>query len=163
DSAASAGSASSSSMGQPGGGSGDPTASSAGGMPSMSFDLSKQYQDQQQQQDRQRSNSRSMADKRGKNWALPSSNTASIGGQLPIRIECGTDRLVLLPDTRDQQPEVIPLGEHTDESLDQLVGAVRTYTKTWGMAGRGMYWKPQLVLQVYPNADSRAADLQTLL
>ena len=66
------------------------------------------------------------------------------------------DRLVLLPDTRDQQPEVIPLGERTDESLDQLVGAVRTYTKTWGMAGRGMYWKPQLVLQVYPNADGRA-------
>ncbi len=163
DSAASAGSASSSSMGQPGGGSGDPTASSAGGMPSMSFDLSKQYQDQQQQQDRQRSNSRSMADKRGKNWALPASNTASIGVQRPIRIECWTDRLVLLPDTRDQQPEVIPLGERTDESLDQLVGAVRTYTKTWGMAGRGMYWKPQLVLQVYPNADGRANDLQTLL
>ena len=94
---------------------------------------------------------------------MPTSNTASIGVQRPIRIECWTDRLVLIPDTRDLQPEVIPLSERTDQSVDQLVGAARTYTKTWGMAGRGMYWKPQLVLQVYPNGESRAKDLQTLL
>jgi len=149
-------------MGQPGGGSIDPTLTSANGMPSMSFNMSNQTPDQKQQ-DQQRSSSRSLADKRGKNWALPTSNTASIGVQRPIRIECWTDRLVLLPDTRDLQPEVIPLGERTDQAVDQLVGAVRTYTKTWGMAGRGMYWKPQLVLQVYPNADGRANDLQTLL
>jgi hypothetical protein len=151
-------------MGQPGGGgSSDPTSTNATGMPSMSFNMSNQSQDQKQQQDQQRSSSRSLADKRGKNWALPTSNTASIGVQRPIRIECWTDRLVLIPDTRDLQPEVIPLSERTDQSVDQLVGAVRTYTKTWGMAGRGMYWKPQLVLQVYPNGEGRANDLQTLL
>ena len=91
----------------------------------MSFNMSNQTQDQKQQQDQQRSNSRSLADKRGKNWALPTSNTASIGVQRPIRIECWTDRLVLIPDTRDLQPEVIPLSERTDQSVDQLVGAVR--------------------------------------
>ncbi len=83
--------------------------------------------------------------------------------QRPIRIECYTDRLVLLPDSREVQAQVIPLSERTDQSVDQLVSAVRTYTKSWGMAGRSMYWKPQLLLEVKPNADARASDLQTLL
>jgi hypothetical protein len=101
---------------------------------------------------------------RGKNWALPTGgSSASIPLTRPIRIECYPDRLVLLPDTRDQQPQVIPLPDRTDAAVDQLVTAVRGYTKTWGMAGRSMYWKPQLVLEVKPSAERRAADLQALL
>jgi hypothetical protein len=112
----------------------------------------------------QRNNSsHSLAKNRGRNWALPSSSAASLPIQRPIRIECYNDRLVLLPDSRDQQAQVIPLAERTDEAVDQLISSVRTYTKSWGMAGRSMYWKPQLVLEVKPNAESRAGDLQLLL
>jgi hypothetical protein len=131
-----------------------------GGTPSLSFDA---QPPSPQQESQQRRASRSLAQNRGTNWALPSKNTSSVPIQRPIRIECWNDRLVLLPDTRDQQPQVIPLSERTDEAVDQLVDAVRAYTKTWGMAGRGMYWKPQLVLQVDGNAQARAADLQVLL
>jgi hypothetical protein len=100
---------------------------------------------------------------RGHNWALPNMHNASMGVQRPIRVECYADRLILLPDTHDQEAQTIPLGERTDDAVDQLMAAVRTYTKSWGMAGRGMYWKPQLVLNVNPNAESRAADLQAIL
>jgi hypothetical protein len=138
------------------------------GAPSMSFDMSPQQQQSaasldQSNQQQSSSSSRSMARNRGKNWALPTSHTSSIPIDRPIRVECWSDRLVLVPDTRDQQPQVIPLGQRTEDAVDQLVGAVRTYTKSWGIAGRSMYWKPQLVLNVNPNAEARAADLQTLL
>jgi hypothetical protein len=143
----------------------------ASGMPSVSFDMAQQQSpqqydprlDQQQSQSSQRSSSRGTTQVRGHNWALPNMHNASMGVQRPIRVECYADRLILLPDTHDQEAQTIPLGERTDDAVDQLVAAVRTYTKSWGMAGRGMYWKPQLVLNVNPNADSRAADLQAIL
>ncbi len=115
------------------------------------------------QQQQQSSSSHSMAKSRGKNWAPPTSHTASVPVQRPIRVECYSDRLELIPDTKDQQVQVIPLGQRTEDSVEPLVAAVRTYTRSWGIAGRSMYWKPQLVLKVNPNADARAADLQTLL
>jgi len=142
----------------------------AGGMPSVSFDMGQQQSpqydprlEQQQSQSSQRSSSRSTAQVRAHNWALPNMHNASMGVQRPIRVECYADRIILLPDTHDQEAQTIPLGERTDDAVDQLVAAVRTYTKSWGMAGRGMYWKPQLVLNVNPNAESRAADLQAIL
>jgi hypothetical protein len=121
------------------------------------------YDDAIQQYQNSSSSSHSMSRSRGKNWALPNNHTSSVPVQRPIRVECWSDRLVLVPDTRDLQPQVIPLGVRTEDSVEPLVGAVRTYTKSWGIAGRSMYWKPQLVLNVNPNAESRAADLQTLL
>jgi hypothetical protein len=111
----------------------------------------------------QRTADRAMADTRGRNWALPNRESASVPITRPIRVECRADRLVIVPDVRDQQAHVIPLTERTGETVDQLVAAVRAHTQTWGMAGRGMYWKPQLILEVDPTAEARAADLQVLL
>jgi hypothetical protein len=146
--------------------SGSTSSGQAGGSDSNSMSMgtptpSINYQANNQQQ---RNNlSHNLAKNRGRNWALPSSSASSLPIQRPIRIECYSDRLVLLPDSRDQQAQVIPLTERTDEAVDQLISSVRTYTKSWGMAGRSMYWKPQLVLEVKPNAERRAGDLQLLL
>lgn len=106
---------------------------------------------------------RKLADKRGRNWALQNNATVSVPITRPIRVECWNDRLVLMPDGSDQQPQVIPLADHTEEAVDQLVAAVRVHTQAWGLAGHSMYWKPQLVLDVKPTAESRAGDLQVLL
>ena len=58
-----------------------------------------------------------------------------------------------------------PLVERvrTEESVDDLVTAVWQRVETWGSAGRGMYWHPQLSVDVAPGADGRFNDLQTLL
>ncbi len=69
----------------------------------------------------------------------------------------------MLPDDSQQPPQTIPFSERTDDAVDQLVSAVRVHTQGWGLAGRGMYWKPQLVLEVKSDAESRASDLQTML
>jgi hypothetical protein len=104
-----------------------------------------------------------MADMRGRNWALPTDSQASVPLTRPIRLECWPDRIVVMSDSRDQQPQVVPLTPRTEESIDHLVAAVRSHTKNWGIAGHGMYWKPQLLLQVNPNGEARAQDLQALL
>ncbi len=142
-----------SSMGQASGGD---SSSLSAGTPSPSLQLN-------QSQPTQRTASHSMADIRGRNWALPSSSNASVPITRPIRLECWPDRIVIMPDSRDQQPQVIPLTSHTEESIDQVVAAVREQTRGWGIAGRGMYWKPQLTLDVNPNGEGRAQDLQVLL
>ncbi len=111
----------------------------------------------------QQRTARKLANERGRNWALPNNTVSSVPITRPIRVECWNDRLVVTPDDRDQQPQVIPLSDRTDEAVDQLVAAVRVHTQGWGLAGRSMYWKPQLVLDVKPLAESRAADLQALL
>ena len=35
--------------------------------------------------------------------------------------------------------------------------------QTWGIAGRGLYWKPVLNLYVNPGGERRAAELEVLL
>jgi len=115
------------------------------------------------QQQQQSASPRSMAKSRGKNWAVSTSQKSSIPIDRPIRVECWNDRLVLVPDSRDLRQQVIPLGARTQDAIEPLVGAIRAYTSSWGTAGRGMYWKPQLLLNVNPNAESRASDLQALL
>ena len=113
--------------------------------------------------DQSSSRARKLANERGRNWAISNNTVSSVAITRPIRVECWNDRLVLLPDMRDQQAQVIPLADRTDEAVDQLVAAVRTHTQSWGLAGKSMYWKPQLLLDVKQNAQSRAADLQVLM
>ena len=45
----------------------------------------------------------------------------------------------------------------------ELVSAVWDHMDTWGIAGRGMYWRPVLSIHVGPGAEGRYDDLKTLL
>ncbi|MCC7083692.1 MAG: hypothetical protein IT427_01650 [Pirellulales bacterium] len=165
----SAGEATNGSFGNNSGGSstGASSGSSAGqsassGQPSMAAGMPSPTLELNANQPRTTASS-SLADARGRNWALPSDSSVSVPIRRPIRIECWPDRIVVMSDSRDRLPQVIPLTERTEESVDQLVGAIRDHTSRWGIAGHGMYWKPQLMLQVNPNGEARANDLQILL
>ena len=57
----------------------------------------------------------------------------------------------------------IPLNQHTEDAVDELVSSVWQQMKQWGAAGKGLYWKPTLMLRVAPEARSRFEELQTLL
>lgn len=105
----------------------------------------------------------SMADKRGKNWGLPEEARHAVPIQRPVRVECLPDRLVLRSEQSSSQTQEIPLTEHTEDSVEDLVAAVWNRVDTWGSAGRGMYWRPQLAVDVAPGAEGRYADLKTLL
>ncbi len=107
--------------------------------------------------------SKRLADSRGDNWGLPNAARGSVGITRPIRVRCSSNRLELLPDDAEEDRKAIPLGERTEDSVDDFVSAVWEHMKTWGIAGRGMYWRPILRIEVTPDAEFRYAELKALL
>jgi len=109
------------------------------------------------------SGSSSMAS-RGKDWGLPENSRGAVPIARPIVIDCLPDKLIVRADgAQSKIVKEIPLSGATSESIDELVGAISDHSATWGPAGRGMYWKPNLAVQVAPGADGRFADLQNLM
>jgi hypothetical protein len=111
----------------------------------------------------QASNVKSMAKTRGRDWGLPESAVAAVAATRPIRVECHNDRLVIVPESRNELRQEVKLGPRTQDSMDELVSDVWTHTKTWGVAGKGMYWRPTLVMDVKPGAADRYAEIKALL
>lgn len=105
----------------------------------------------------------SLAKVRGPGWGLPNAARGSIPITSPIRIDCHSDRLVLVPERGLGRAKVIELGPRTEDSLDELISAVWQYIDLWGSAGNGMYWRPVLSVRVAPNAELRYAHLKALL
>ncbi|HEX3997415.1 MAG TPA: hypothetical protein VHX65_02580 [Pirellulales bacterium] len=105
----------------------------------------------------------SLAEKRGRNWSLPSTAKLSTPVSRVIHVECRGDCLILKPDFGNPQPRVIPFGPRTADSVDKLVAAVWDYTKGWGIAGRQMYWKPRLELELGLSGEGRYSELQALM
>ncbi|MFO0885574.1 MAG: hypothetical protein U0894_15535 [Pirellulales bacterium] len=83
----------------------------------------------------------------------------------PIRISCQPDKLVILPDKGEvRQPTVIPISpEMSPAELEKFVSGIQKNIRSWGLAVAGGYWKPELNVDVAPNAETRFAELQTAL
>ena len=47
--------------------------------------------------------------------------------------------------------------------MDEFVSDVWQHMKGWGPAGKGLYWRPTLVVDVKPGAADRYAEVKTLL
>lgn len=105
----------------------------------------------------------SLAEARGRDWALPGVSAGAIAVVRPIRVDCYADRLVLVPEQGLGQSKTIMFTERTEAAIDQFVSAVWVYMQSWGMAGQGMYWRPVLSVRVAPGAEGRFAQLQALL
>jgi hypothetical protein len=55
------------------------------------------------------------------------------------------------------------MGPRTSRAVDPLVSAVWEQMESWGIAGRGTFWRPVLQVYVAPGADRRFTDLSNLL
>ncbi len=107
---------------------------------------------------------RSLAERRGRDWGLPRQAARATPVTRPIKLRVEAERMLVRgenPGGRDQR--VIPLGEDMVAAADELAAAVAERVETWGMAGRGMYWRPLLVVEVAPGGEARFAELQALL
>lgn len=126
-----------------------------GGMPSPNFNFGqRQAQSDEKKRHRQRE----------KNWANPDASTTNVPIERPIRVVCDADHLTLLPEGRGKQAmRVIPFKAQTSASVDELVGAVWDRIDSWGTAGRGMYWRPKLSMEIEPGGQRRYTELQALL
>jgi molybdopterin converting factor small subunit len=73
------------------------------------------------------------------------------------------DRLMLVPERGLGGEKQIELGHNTLGAVDGFVSSVWEHVDSWGIAGRGMYWRPTLKVHVAPGAEQRYTDLKTLL
>lgn len=105
----------------------------------------------------------SLAETRGRNWGLPDANRTAVAITRPIRVECHSDRLVIVPEAGLGERRTIPLAGGTAGSIDSFVSSVWDYMEAWGRAGRGMYWRPILNVYLGAGADPRMAELEALL
>ena len=105
----------------------------------------------------------SMAEKRGRDWALRNAARGSVAITRPIRVDCYPDRLVILPEPGAAAVPPIAMEGRTTQSVDRLISAIWDHMEGWGIAGKGMYWRPILKMRVAPGAEGRFAELSSLL
>lgn len=104
-----------------------------------------------------------LAETRGDNWGLRDATNGSVPITRPIRVDLYRDRLVVVPEKGLAGIKVVPLGVRTQDSLDDVIAAVWELMDAWGIAGKGMYWRPILSVYVAPGAEARYDDLTALL
>ena len=104
-----------------------------------------------------------ISDVRGKNWALPGASSGAVPFQRSVRIELTPEAITLYSTDPRQSPETISFDASTRDTIEQLVSGIWEHMEHWGIAGRGMYWRPVLNIYVSPGAKQRAIELQQLL
>ncbi|NUQ65935.1 MAG: hypothetical protein HUU20_26035 [Pirellulales bacterium] len=107
--------------------------------------------------------SQSLAETRGRDWALPDAAQGSVPITRPIRVDLHPDRLMLVPERGLRGEKQVEFGGDTTAAVDEFVSAVWGHMETWGIAGRGMYWRPILKIHVAPGAEQRYEDLKILM
>jgi hypothetical protein len=106
----------------------------------------------------------SLAESQGKNWALPDSSRGSNPVTRPIRLECLEDRIVVLPEyPGGPGRRELPFAGPTTNAVTGLITAIWDRMDGWGIAGKGMYWRPELHVQASPGGARRLAELKALL
>lgn len=106
----------------------------------------------------------SLANTRGQGWALPVRNPTAIAFRRPLRMTCLPDRLLLHDEERpDRIAQEFPFAPSIESAMDPMVNHLQGRIETWGLAGDGAYWKPELHIDVQPGAEARFQQLRTLL
>ncbi len=105
----------------------------------------------------------SMAKTRGRDWGLPDASHGSVGVTRPVYLQCQSDKILIMPEDRGAPAKEVRLSGRTQDGMEELVSAVWTHMKGWGIAGKNLYWKPTLVIDVAPGAEHRFNEVQALL
>ena len=106
---------------------------------------------------------KSMADVRGSNWALPDATSGAVPFLRTMRVDCLADQLILIPSDPRKNKDAIRFDGPTESAIEHFVSTVWKHMRSWGIAGRGLYWKPVLNLYVHPGGERRAEELEALL
>lgn len=106
----------------------------------------------------------SLAESRGSDWALPNTSDGALGIARPIAVACQRNRIVIRPESGSiAKGEVIAISGATHSAVDPLVSAIWKRMESWGIAGPGVYWKPELHVAVAPDAEFRFRELEALM
>ena len=102
-----------------------------------------------------------LANRRGSGWALPSRNQGGTGYLRPITVVCTANNLRIK--TAAGQERTIDFNSGSVAAVDVMVEEIWKRIDSWGIAGQGSFWKPQLRIQVEPGGEQRFATLQHML
>jgi hypothetical protein len=106
----------------------------------------------------------SLAETRGRDWAVPHAARGSTGVNRPIRVICAADQLTIVPQRGSGQSlKAIPMRGTTKDAVDQFISTLWQHIEDWGIAGPRMYWKPELNVVVAPGGQPRFEQLKQLL
>ena len=106
------------------------------------------------------SNSRSRG---GGRWPEAAPRAGAIPIQRTLHVTVRNNQFSILPDTSGSGGKNIAIAHSVEASAEQLVTALRQNIKGWGIAGKGLYWKPKLILNVSPSGARNARYLATRL
>ncbi len=132
----------------------EPDSKMSSGMPSLNASLPAT---------RKSGRPKSLAQARGRDWGLPDAGAGAVPITRPVRVDLYPDRMEVVPERGLGGGKVIEMRPRTGQSVDQLVSTVWKQMDQWGIAGRGMYWRPVLSFHVQPGAEERFAELGALL
>ena len=107
------------------------------------------------------SSCQSLANNRGKNWALPSRTPGATGYLRPVRIYCGPDAIQV--QTTPAERVTFPFDGLTENAIAPMVDSIWQMIDGWGEAGANGYWKPELRFTIQPGGERRFADIRALL
>ena len=108
------------------------------------------------------SSNSSIADDRGKDWALRSNSENAVAYRRPVKLYLTTDAMVVDSSASTQRTHVA-IRDDLAETVDDLVDVVGEHIDKWGVAGAGGYWKPELDVVVLPGAESTYDRIARLL
>ncbi len=105
----------------------------------------------------------SIAEQRGEGWALPSKSEGAIAYRRPLKLLVSDQELTIDADSRSNKRIRIEFGNDPNKATLDLVEAIWHRIETWGVAGVGGYWKPELDVVVSPGGEHRYQQLLNLL
>ncbi len=122
--------------------------------PSLNMDMAR----------KQQAKSTPVAQTRGRNWAWTEGAPTKTAVVRSIRVICYSDRWVVMPEAGSSASQVtIPVGHVPQVSAEKLAKTVTDRVNLWGIALSGGYWKPELAVDVAPDAEAGYKQLVRLL
>ena len=99
------------------------------------------------------------------NWAIADDKQNAMEVTRPIVVECFPNKILIrrASGTGIDREVDIPAGTSLYHATDTLVSHIVNYIDTWGMAARGTYWQPEMIVTVQPGAEPRFEELQSVM
>ncbi len=105
----------------------------------------------------------SLAQQRGKNWALPSITAGAVGYRRPIRVYCSREEITFETKSQSNRRVRISIGNDLVLAVDTMVDEIWRMIESWGVTGANGYWVPELRFTVAPGAENQLEQLIQLL
>ena len=106
----------------------------------------------------------SLANQRGKGWALPTRTQGGTAYKRPIKLICNGKEIIIRPNASIDRAGIrIPVTSNYTKTVDHLVQKVWDVIESWDLAAARGYWKPELVFEIQNGGQQHYQKIKMLL